>query len=444
MITVRQTMICKLDNWDVLKDMLMGDMLWDVVRNATMTVITQTALELQQSYAGQKVQQMVRLVRRMWTLPKSWWKHPQRPGVQESEQVQEWELQQVLGRALVRVLELELERGPALEGVLEGMLKAELKWTLKVQLDLRQGRDRWDQEQEQAWVREQVRAWVRAWVWAWVQVRALEQAQVRAREWGKQDRVLELKLALLREREVVRRLVQALVQALVPVLAWELREWEQVQDQVWDQMWEQVWEWVQEWVQGLEQERVREHEQELEQVGKGELGKYLGEQLGLEIGKQLGLELGKQLEITLCKELAEQVGKQLGRHLGKHLGEALQPQFVLCLMLLHLHQQRQLQEEGWYSQGRLVLLQLYEQVQLQQQPEWRLQEQFQHLCKLECEQGLVLFQKALIEVLRLGLIGELEPDWHRKCNEIMLAAQADVSSHGSMWYVDHVWVMVPF
>ena len=137
----------------------------------------------------------------------------------------------------------------------------------------------------------------------------------------------------------------------------------------------------------------------------------MGKHLERELGKQLGLTLGEQLE-KQGGQLGEYLGEQLGKHLGKCLSKDLTPHFVLRLMLLQLRHQ---------------------------QPESQELEQFQRLCKLFQPE---LLSKALVEVLQLGLIGELEPGWHEKCSEIIMAADTDVtvSGHGGMWYVEqHVF-----
>ncbi|KAF8313032.1 hypothetical protein F5887DRAFT_930200, partial [Amanita rubescens] len=169
--------------------------------------------------------------------------------------------------------------------------------------------------------------------------------------------------------------------------------------QVWERIWEQAWVrvWVQDSVQelALEWQAVREPEQQL--------GRTLGKHLQRKLGKQLGLTLGEQLEKHQGGQLGKRLGEQLGKHLGKCLSKELKPQFMVRLMLLQLRHQ---------------------------QPESQEQEQFQHLCKLFQPE---LLSKALVEVLQLGLIGELEPGWHGKCGEIVIAADTDVPGYGGMW-----------
>ena len=150
------------------------------------------------------------------------------------------------------------------------------------------------------------------------------------------------------------------------------------------------------------QDWMRDREGKLWGEVAGGAARKLREQLSVELGKHLGLTLGTRLEASLGEQLGRQLGRRLGEWLGKHLGKELESRSVLRLMLQRFHR-----------------------VQLQQ------------LCKLE----LLLSQEALVEVLQLGLIGELEPGWHVNCCKIMVAAREP--GHGGRWYVEqHVWVML--
>ena len=236
-----------------------------------------------------------------------------------------------------------------------------------------------------------------------------EQELELARELVLAERERELALALEKELEAVWEM--ELERELV--MEMELEPQEQEQERV------REWEWVQERERERDMDRLREwgkqsRELALERVRArvrecvrerawrgmpwGGTVRQLREELGLELEKQLELSLGEQLGDQLGGQLGKRVGEQLGKQLEKHLAEELESPFVL----------------------RLILLPLY-------------RERIQILYKLE----LLLSCEALIEVLQLALIGELELRWHIKCSEVMVAAYEGEhnSGHGGRWYV---------